>query len=132
MLFLGRLARWWGDRSRAIFVYHDGARRRRADPVAVGAALEAAEPEYLALLAEVNQPPAALPPGPVRAELAARQRAAAARLVAMARKAFGLAQLSDAGGVTDGEALGVLTNYFLFMEDLADEARPFATSPPPG
>lgn len=132
MLYLGRLARWWRDRSRAIFVYYDGSRRRRADPVAVGAALEEAEPEYISLLAEINQPPAALPPGPVRDELAARQRAAAARLVAMARRAFGLPPLSDADGVTDGEALGVLTQYFLFMEDLADEARPFATSPQPG
>lgn len=132
MFFLGRLARWWGDRARAIYRYHDGTRARRADPVAVGAALERFQPDYLDLLADVHKSPAQVPMGLVRDQLVARQREVASKLVELSRKVFGLPVLTDAGGVTDGEALGVLTGYFLFMEELADEARPFGSSPPPG
>lgn len=129
MLFLGRISRWWRNRSRDLFVYHDGVAWRRADPLFVGRRLEKVEPEYQTLLSTIHEDVSKLPPGPIREALQRDQNGAAVKLMKVAREVFGLQPLDDAGGVTDGEALGVLTRYFLFMEDLADAAG-FTSTPP--
>lgn len=132
MFFIGTFRRWWRDRRRFLFRFWDGDRWRRACPLAVNAALTEAEPDYTKLLAALHADPASLPPGPVRADVEKQKNSAARRLVRAARKAFVLKELGDDEGCSDGEALGVLTAFFLWMEGLAEEARPFGNSPPPG
>lgn len=129
MLFLGRLRRWWIDRSRDLFTYYDGARTRRADPLRVATQLEARCPDYLDHLATLNQKIESVPPGPMRADLLAQQKTAAAELVTAARLVFELPVLTDTAGLGDGEALQVLTRFFVYMEGLADLAQPFGSSP---
>lgn len=129
MLFMSRLSRWWRDAGRHIFHFHDGVRWRRLDPMTVGVRLEQLCPEYPDRLALIGKNPSTVPVGPTRDDLKARQMEAAQELVTAARAVFDLKPLSDDGGVTSGEAIGVLTQYFLFMEDLATEASVFTDSP---
>lgn len=129
MFFIGAVRRWARDRGRNIFRFRDGGRWRHADPVAVSARLEEAEPGYQDVLFTLSKKPGEIPPGPVRDDLTAKQRDAAKRLAAAARKTFDLKPLDDAGGgTTDGEAVGVLAAYLVFMEKLADDARLFPNS----
>ncbi len=129
MFFLRTIQSWLRNRGRLLFRYHDGERWRRADPLVVGRALESNEPEYATLLTVLHDPPEKLPPGTIKTELIKQQTDAAHRLTKLARTVFGLPVLTETGGATDGEALGVLTAYFLFMEDLA-EAAGFTSTPP--
>lgn len=130
MFFWSRLTGYLRNRGRLLFRYHDGARWRRADPLRAGLDLERAEPDYAALLAAVHEEPSKVPAGPVREALQKDQNAAGRRLIAAARKVFGLPELTDAAGLGDGEAMGVLIAYFLFMEGLADAAS-FTSRPRP-
>lgn len=131
MFFLDRLFGRRRDRRRGVFRYSDGARERRADVVAVGRRLEKECPDFAALLDAVRQDPKALPLGPLRDNAARELTAATYRLAAVARAVFELPPVHDAGGVTEGEALGVLTKYILFMEDLATSASFTSTAPAP-
>lgn len=129
MFFLGRLANWYYNRQRTIFHYRDGKRWHRADPIVVGVRLEEVCPTYLDLLQTIQMNPMESPPGPVRESVIAQRRDAGKKLASAARGIFGLEPLSDTGGVTDGEAIGVITNYFLFMESLARAAQLFPDWP---
>ncbi len=131
MFFLGTLARWWRDRRRQIFHYHDSFQWRRADPVVVGSRLEEVCPDYQKLLLTLVEDAAKTPPGPIRDSMLDQQRAAGKELARVAMEVFGLLPLSEKGrgGVTRAEAIGVVTKYILFMEELARAAAPFATSP---
>lgn len=133
MFFLSRLSAWWRARGRAIFRVRADGRVRHYDPVVVGTALERIAPDYQDLLQSLTEDQAKLPPGPVRAALADQQRTAAQKLATAARAVFALPPLDDTGGgVTDGEAVGVLTAYFLYMERLARAAELFRDSPDAG
>ncbi len=129
MFFLSKLSRWWRDRGRAIYTYHDGTRRRRADPVKVHDSLEAQLPGYADGMLLLKKDSAKIPPGPIRDDLITQQRAMATALAGAARVAFDMKPLGDKDGVTDGEAIRVLIEYFLFMEDLAESATIFGNSP---
>lgn len=129
MLFLNRLSRWWRDAGRNIFRYHDGTRRRRADPAAVGQRLETECPQYVELLEILTRADREAPPGPLRDELLAQRREASEKLADVAYKVFDLKPLDDHGGVTKAEAVAVLTSYFVFMENLARDSQLFRTSP---
>lgn len=132
MLFLGTVRRWWRDRSRHIFHFHDGAGWRRADPVAVGQALEQACPDYQALFDTLAQDLGKLPPGPIRDSVRDQQRAATRELAALAYRVLEIPALAPAGGgvgLTRAEVIAVLARYILFMERLAGDVAPFVTSP---
>jgi hypothetical protein len=125
MFFLGRVARWWANRHRNIFHYYDGTRTVRADPMVVGARLEAECPNYYELLLILKQDVGTAPVGPVRRELLEQKKEAAEKLAKSAMKVFRLKPLDQEGGVTQGEAMRVLTKYFVFMEELATAAEVF-------
>ncbi len=129
MLWLGRIRKWWTNRSRLLFSYWDGTTWHRADPMRIASALETVCPDYLELLTEIGQNPQDTPVGSLRDELLARQKASALKLIAAAYKVFNLKPLTDTEGVSDGEAMGALTRFFVFMEDLADSAQVFGSSP---
>lgn len=128
MLFLGRIAHWFRDRHRNIFLFWDGTRWRRADPLAVGTRLEEVCPDYLALLETIAGQATSAPPGALRDDLLSQQKGAAKKLASAAQQVFGLTPLDDTKGVTGAEAIGVLTRYFLFMEELAAAAELFPDS----
>lgn len=129
MFFLNRVARWWRDFNRNIFVYHDGTRRRRADPLTIGLRLEQLCPTYEDMLRTLARPLEEAPAGGVRRDLEEQKKEAQETLVAVAMQVFDLKPLSDSGGVTQGEALLVLASYFAFMQALARDAELFPSSP---
>lgn len=133
MLFLQSIRRWWADRGRNIFHYRVGSSWRRGDPVVLGSRLERLCPEYVKLLATLAEDVAKIPPGPVRKSMVDQQRDASTKLVEISRTVFSLPPLEadGPGGVTDPEALSILTRYFMFMEGLAKErdAQLFPTWP---
>jgi hypothetical protein len=131
MFFWSRVRRWWSDRGRNIYVYYDGTRRRRADPIAISDRLTRECPEYADLVQTLARKLDEAPVGPVRADLLKQKNTAASKLAETAKSVFGLDPLDDEKGVTDSEALNVLVEYFLFMEDIAELARPFPISPLP-
>lgn len=110
---------------RHIFRYWAGEadRWRFGDPVVIGRALEAACPDYADHLATIAAP-AKLPPGPLLDELKAKRAAATSSLVSACRKAFGVEPLTDGGGLTEAETLGVLADYLRFMAAAAEAAGP--------
>lgn len=131
MFFLTRIRRWWRDRARAIFSYHDGVRTRYADPVEIGTALELALPNYQSLLDTLASKTADLPPGPLRAEMQTQQHDAIKKLAAAARTVFALPKLDSATGwgATESQAVQVVMQYFVFMEGLARDAELFREWP---
>lgn len=131
MFFMRRIRSWWIARNRDIFVYWDGVNRRRGDPIKIGSRLEQFLPNYLELLRAAVKDLTKVPVGPMRDDAAKMKTTAILSLVEAARKVFDLLPLSDFTGVTDGEAMGILTQYFVFMERLAEEAKLFTASPQP-
>lgn len=131
MFFIQTVRGWLDERSRRIFRYHIGGTPRRGDPVVLGRALEQECPEYPALLSTLAERVSDIPPGPIRQSMVEQQKAAAIKLIGTARKVFQLAplQVEGSGGVTDAEALSILTKYFRFMTELAEEAKLFQTWP---
>jgi hypothetical protein len=133
---LGRLARWWRDRQRAVFSFHDGARWRRIDPMAAGREIEDTLgddwPKLLKLLvAERPYCPPELDTAALRADWARMKQDAARKLSGVACKAFGVQPLGDAGGLTEGERIELVAKFFHWLADRREEARPFPTSPSP-
>ena len=58
-----------------------------------------------------------------------QQKEAVLRLAEVSRKIFELAPLTKEGdGVTDGEAIAIVTRYFLFMEEVARDSQLFQNS----
>ena len=128
MFFFNRLRRWAYNQQRLIFKFWDGDRVRYADPVLVGAALEAAEPEYADLLVTVTRDLSMLPAA-VADDARQKRDRAVERLAAAACKALGVKPLApDGTGVTQAEAVNLVTDYFLYMEELARDARLFRDS----
>lgn len=126
-----RIRVWWASRGRALFRYYDGARWRRADPLAVVAALERELPKYRELLTVAGTDPMKAPMGAIRDEALAARKGAVTDLAAGARRVFALPPLTDTAGLTDVECAGVLTAFFLYMEELATAAQVFPTSRQP-
>ena len=131
MLFLGRIASYFRNRNRNIFTYHDGDKWHRADPLVLGIRLEEICPDYQEMLDLIAKDPTNAPVGAVRDDLLKQKKEAALKLDAVARELFKLKPLTDTDGVTGGEAVGILTQYFLFMNALAQEASLFTESPLP-
>jgi len=128
------LRRWWRDGSRLIFRFHDGTRWRWVDPVRTFALIDDACPQLDELLAVLREKPPSLPvPGPVGTDLRQQQKAATEKVVAVARAAFGVVPLSDAGGrpagLTEAETIGLLTDFLEYMDALAEDARPLPSWP---
>lgn len=131
MFFLGRMRAWWVAKQRDLFVFWDGRKWRRGDPVRIGTRLEETCPTYLEILSAVVTDVSTVPIGTLRNDAIKAKSAGAKVLAETALKIFDLKPLSDTEGVTDGEALGVLTQYFVFMERLARDANLFTGSPQP-
>lgn len=123
---------------RGLYEYHDGRRRRVADPVEVDALLRQhggdAWGNLLSILQAADRSTAT---GKLAGLVAAQQDEAVRTLADLARKAFGLDPLGpDGSGVSTAEALNVLAGYLSFLADLKERysflptlpARP-ATSP---
>jgi hypothetical protein len=129
MLFFGTVAAWARNRGRNIFRYYDGTRWVRADPVVIGNRIEEFLPKYVDLLDLLRKDAAAAPVGPVRTDLVRQQREAMKAIAKGARDVFDLPELGKIrGGVTDPEAIAILTRYHLYMERLAHEAELFMRS----
>lgn len=109
---------------RRIFPYWDGSGWHRGDPLVIGRELEKACPKYADALQTLAARTGDLPPGPVRDDLKAQQDAAILELVKAARAAFRIRPLSNEGGLTEAETVAVLSDYLVFMGDLAEMARP--------
>ena len=129
MLFFGRIKNYFRNRSRQIFTYHDGEKQRRADPLVIGTKLEEVCPDYQDLLDLIARDAKEAPVGTVRDDLFRKKKEAALKLDAVARQVFNLKPLTDTDGVTGGEAVGILTQYFLFMAGLARDAELFQPAP---
>jgi hypothetical protein len=123
------LFRWRHPNRDDCFCYYDGFRWRRVDPLVAARTLEAECPEYGELFALLSDDAPAVP-GPVGADLRQQRDDALVKLVAAARKMFGLAPLSDTGGVTEGAVFRALGDFLLWLEAAAEDARPFLTSRP--
>jgi len=129
MFYIGTIKKWFMERGRNIFrVYHSGC-WKYYDPVVVGTALEAVEPEYQELLFTISKKVSSMPPGAIRDDFFSKQKEAVLRLAEVSRKIFELAPLTKEGdGVTDGEAIAIVTRYFLFMEEVARDSQLFQNS----
>lgn len=122
---------------RLIFSYRAGGKSLAADPIVVQRVLESnGSAEWRTLFSVVNA--LAKPPSDAEASMmtteeawrarAARRDAAIFELAALSRHAFGLPELTpDGEGVTEAEAIDVLSRFIEFIGGLAEKARPFAT-----
>lgn len=129
MFFIGRIRRWYRDLGRRIFRFWDGAKFRYLDPVAVGTQLEKEYPNYQELLISLGRRASDAPPGPLREEITIQQRSAIKKLASLSRTVFAIKPVDENGdGLTDGESVNVITQYFLFMEQLARESQLFQNS----
>jgi hypothetical protein len=126
-------------RDRIVFRYFNGSRVVGADPLRLKAALDAACPQWaakceqLGAVERTSRSGLPLSPGIVAEQLRQRE-ALTADLIGGARKAFGLADYSEAGGkasgVTDLEALDVLAEFLGWVADVMEDTRPLASPPP--
>ena len=126
---------WFGlkrsaESRRGIFVYRDGTRKRRADPVAVEQAMiDALGEDWRKAVRRLDQPPAPLGVVGEQAQAASAEWEANHRKVMAAiDAAFGVRPLDDEGGLTEVERMGLLTGYLNFCVDLILAARPFANA----
>jgi hypothetical protein len=120
-LFGRRDALGYADSEREIFVYWDGTRERKGDPLAIHRALLTMDPEKEFDIKTDPQVTAV----PTIAGLRATGRLAGA-----VRKAFGIRTV-DEGGLTDGECLRLFVQFGSLIRELQEDARPLANSPPP-
>jgi hypothetical protein len=117
--------------TRHIFEYHDGTRTRHADPVEAWGRFEAAcggDPQQL--LRQVATTP---PPGTVGAMLEAFQKAqaeAARKLADGVCVALGVKPFGE-GGLTVSERVSLAVRFIDYLAGLAEQARPFESSPSP-
>lgn len=130
----GFLRRWFRDRRRLIFRYHDGDAWVYADPLVVLRRLETADPDWretVRRLVQLRRVRPGLSEGVRRAWVGERE-VLAGRVGAMVRAAFVLKPLAaDGSGLTEGEANDVLAAFLAFVADLGDRALPLASSGPP-
>lgn len=126
---LAFLRRWWSRDRRAIFRFWDGAEWQRADPLKVMSVIEDDCPEWGALLDAVEKGIETVPPGPMKTDLLAVRRGATEKLLAVTRRAFGVAELDGKTGLTRAETLGLLARFLVWMVGLAEDARPLPDWP---
>lgn len=131
MFFLQTLRDWWRERSRQIFHFHDGKAWRRADPIRVVKAIESACPDYADHFATLKTDTKEIPAGALLDDMLLQQKKARDEIVRVARVVFGMVDLSDTGGTTDAEAVGVLVGFVSFMDQAARDAELFRDSPGP-
>lgn len=128
-----------GRSRQAIFAYHDGTRRRWADPVAAYARLDEKGGEKWPELFETTTTAAGdlLPAdSPVRADLARRKAEATKQLCDLTRYALGVPAFDDATGrpvgLTQAAVMELLLAFLDFCRRLAEDARPFGSRPSQG
>lgn len=98
------ILRWWRERGRKIFHFHDGKRSRSVDPIKTWTMLQL-DPAF-----EMDRHVKEL-----RSE-DNRTAAEASRVTTSAvRRAFGIAEF-EAGGLTDQECIGVFDAYTSWLE----------------
>lgn len=128
-----------GQSPRQIFAFKVGHEVRYADPIQVDLRIEkAGGPEWwrvVDVVVKLRVPVSPLAAASLDAAAITDRKhkfqASVAELVRLAREAFQLPALDTATGkgVTDAEAIGVLTDYLAFAQKLAEDARPLASSP---
>lgn len=127
-------------RRRRIFRLKTSAGVKWIDPLPAARAMEATlGPDWTLLAAKLFQPPTPLPPGMPAGSLTAvleAERAAgseaARRLADAAIVALGVPPLTaDGKGATEDERLNAVVEFVGFLAELAEDARPFGTSPSP-
>lgn len=116
---------------RGLYAYHDGRRKRLADPLVVDAALRRHGGENwadsLGVLSALDK---VTPTGNLAAVANAQRDEAVRTLVDLARQVFDLPAVDDRGrGVSSGECLGVLARYLGFLADLKERWAPLPTLP---
>jgi len=136
-----RLKSWFRRKTnRLIFKYRAGNESRAADPLAVLRILESTGGADWPTLVQQTERLCKMPDDmearllktdgkddPAKwLERSKKRSAATAALVEMSRKAFELEPMNCRGeGVTDLEAIGILSEFLVFTGGLAEEARPF-------
>lgn len=113
-----RLFRRQGRPKRKIFAYHDGVRRRWADPIAIWRAIES-DPEF-----DPTRHFGEMDRGEGESfEIAGR----------MARRAFSLPAYDDrtGKGLTEFEAMSLLWRFIAYSEELKKNIEPPPTAPSP-
>lgn len=142
---MGWIARLWRGRAenRYVFHYHDGRRKRSADPLVIERHLIAALGEdWRKVVREIEAP---LPLGMVGSHADAERRARLDQMQGLYNaidEAFGVHAYTDYGGakradgLTEVARLGLLKAYIRFCGALVELARPFViaqsrASPPP-
>lgn len=116
---------------RGLFAYHDGHTRRLADPLELDGLFKKYGgddwPDWLAVLHAVDRVPTS---GNLAAQAAAQRDEAVRELVKLARKVFGLNEVTNDGrGLSGGECLGVLARYLAFLADLKERYFPLPNLP---
>lgn len=98
------ILRWWRERGRQIFHFHDGRRKRSADPIKVWTALQL-DPQF-----EMDRHVRELHSHDDKTAAEASQTTSAA-----IRRAFMVDEF-DNGGLTDQECIGVFNAYVSWLE----------------
>lgn len=104
------LSNWWNNRDRKIFLYWDGTRKRRGDPMVLLRGLQTRAGFDLDAAIQIVDGGAGIIPTNDFWEHVVDS-------VEAARAVFGIGSL-DAGGLTEGEMLGLLYDFLLFMDAL--------------
>lgn len=117
-LFSHKDPRGYSAAEREIFKYWDGKQIRRGDPLKIDRSF-LTNPDFDPKL----DPQICRVPTPDGIK-------AIGRVTAAVRKAFGVAELED-GGLTDGECLALFGEFYAYIAELEESARPLASSPGP-
>lgn len=130
-----RLWRWLCKPRRALFGFDLDGRRVWRDPVELRDALNAADPNWSALVDAVAKAAKPLPAAIASPEAEAKRREqaeeAAKSLAELVGKAWGIPALSDDGkGMTRAERIDVLTAFLEYCHVLQRRYRPLASPPP--
>lgn len=116
---------WFGSRrsepDRNIFVFHDGERERRVDPLQALGIIEQAYPQLTMLAADIREASGedAIATQMAGAAASENQRAALHRLVSVTHEAFGTTPFNEThGGTTHGEALQLLGKFMFYLREI--------------
>lgn len=104
------LSNWWNNQDRKIFLYWDGTRKRRGDPMVLLRGLQTRAGFDLETAIRIIDGGANIVPTADFWEHVVES-------VDAARAVFGVQSLED-GGLTEGEMLGLLYDFLLFMDAL--------------
>lgn len=114
-MILTAIRRWYWNRHREIFRYHDGTRYCRIDPVAAMISLDQ-DPNYL----PDRHLPGAMEGDPESLLFVCRA----------AERTFGVQRFDGKKGLTIAETIGLLQGFDAYMLALKKNASPLPTPPP--